>query len=60
MEVIVTDHHQPGDELPDCPILHPALDGYPFADLCGTAVAWKLRLRCGGVGAGSRTLGGAR
>lgn len=42
MEVVVTDHHQPGAELPDCPILHPALDGYPFADLCGTAVAWKL------------------
>jgi single-stranded-DNA-specific exonuclease len=42
IEVIVTDHHQPGPELPDCPILHPALDGYPFADLCGTAVAWKL------------------
>ena len=30
IEVVVTDHHQPGDELPDCPILHPALDGYPF------------------------------
>lgn len=42
MEVIVTDHHQGGEELPDCPILHPALDGYPFADLCGTGVAWKL------------------
>ncbi len=42
LEVIVTDHHQPGKELPDCPILHPSLDGYPFPDLCGTAVAWKL------------------
>ncbi len=42
MEVVVTDHHQPGEELPDCPILHPALDGYPFEQLCGTAVAWKL------------------
>lgn len=42
MDVVVTDHHQPGGELPDCPILHPALDGYPFEDLCGTAVAWKL------------------
>ncbi len=43
MEVIVTDHHQPGVELPACPILHPGLDEtYPFADLCGTAVAWKL------------------
>jgi len=42
MEVVVTDHHQPGGELPDCPTLHPALDGYPFEQLCGTAVAWKL------------------
>ena len=42
MEVIVTDHHQPGPELPECPILHPAVDGYPFEELCGTAVAWKL------------------
>jgi single-stranded-DNA-specific exonuclease len=42
MDVVVTDHHQGGAELPDCPILHPAVDGYPFEDLCGTAVAWKL------------------
>jgi single-stranded-DNA-specific exonuclease len=43
MGVVVTDHHQAGDELPECPILHPGLDaGYPFDELCGTAVAWKL------------------
>lgn len=42
MEVVVSDHHQPGAELPDCPILHPQLSGYPFTSLCGTAVAWKL------------------
>ena len=42
MAVVVTAHHQPGAELPACPILHPSLDGYPFADLCGTAVASKL------------------
>ncbi len=42
IETIVTDHHQAGPELPDCPILHPQLSGYPFASLCGTAVAWKL------------------
>ena len=42
MEVIVTDHHQPGDELPDCLILHPAVSEYPCPDLCGTGVAWKL------------------
>jgi single-stranded-DNA-specific exonuclease len=43
MDVMVTDHHQAGGELPDCRILHPGLDKtYPFAELCGTAVAWKL------------------
>jgi single-stranded-DNA-specific exonuclease len=42
MDVIVTDHHQPSDHLPDCPILHPEVSGYPFPSLCGTAVAWKL------------------
>jgi len=42
MDVVVTDHHQPGGALPDCLILHPAVDGYPFAELCGTGVAWKL------------------
>ena len=42
MDVVVTDHHQPGPELPDCLLLHPAVDGYPFEGLCGTAVAWKL------------------
>jgi single-stranded-DNA-specific exonuclease len=42
IDAIVTDHHQRADVLPDCPILHPEIDGYPFADLCGTGVAWKL------------------
>jgi single-stranded-DNA-specific exonuclease len=42
MEVIVTDHHQRAEGLPDCTILHPEVSGYPFVSLCGTAVAWKL------------------
>jgi single-stranded-DNA-specific exonuclease len=42
IEVVVTDHHQQKAELPDCPILHPEVSGYPFKSLCGTAVAWKL------------------
>jgi single-stranded-DNA-specific exonuclease len=42
VEVVVTDHHQRKAELPDCPILHPEVSGYPFKSLCGTAVAWKL------------------
>jgi single-stranded-DNA-specific exonuclease len=57
VEVIVTDHHQSGEALPDCPILHPELDGYPFESLCGTAVAWKLvcALReASGVGSSGR------
>jgi single-stranded-DNA-specific exonuclease len=42
VDVVVTDHHRPGDALPDCPIVHPALGGYPFEHLCGAAVALKL------------------
>ena len=63
MRVVVTDHHQAGDELPDCPILHPGLDrGYPFGELCGTAVAWKLAsgLRgAAGTGSPKRAAGAA-
>ena len=47
IETIVTDHHQAGEELPDCPILHPELSDYPFVSLCGTAVAWKLATALG-------------
>jgi single-stranded-DNA-specific exonuclease len=42
VDVVVTDHHRPGPELPDCPVVHPALGGYPFEHLCGAAVALKL------------------
>jgi single-stranded-DNA-specific exonuclease len=52
VEVIVTDHHQPKAELPDCPILHPQVSGYPFESLCGTAVAWKLACALAGTGGG--------
>jgi single-stranded-DNA-specific exonuclease len=44
MEVVVTDHHTPRADgiLPQAPIVHPRLCGYPCADLCATAVAYKL------------------
>jgi single-stranded-DNA-specific exonuclease len=44
LEVVVTDHHSVrGDgELPDCPIVHPVVGGYPAREMCGTAVAHKL------------------
>lgn len=46
MDVIVTDHHLPGDSLPDAyAVVNPnarADEPYPFKGLCGAAVAWKL------------------
>jgi single-stranded-DNA-specific exonuclease len=44
LSVVVTDHHQPRADgrLPDAPIVHPALCGYPCPELCATAVAYKL------------------
>jgi single-stranded-DNA-specific exonuclease len=44
MEVVVTDHHSARADgvLPDAPIVHPLLCGYPCPDLCATAVAYKL------------------
>src|SRR5215208_7868578 len=42
VDVVVTDHHKPGERLPVCPVVHPALGAYPFPSLCGTAVAFKL------------------
>ncbi len=42
LDVIVTDHHQLGPVLPDCPVVHPSVGAYPDADLCGVGVALKL------------------
>nr|MDQ3572031.1 single-stranded-DNA-specific exonuclease RecJ [Actinomycetota bacterium] len=56
MAVIVTDHHQPGDELPDCPIVHPLVSGYPCRDLCAAGVAHKLVAALVGVERAERDL----
>ncbi len=41
--VIVTDHHELPEELPDCIVINPKLkDGYPYDNLCGAGVAFKL------------------
>jgi single-stranded-DNA-specific exonuclease len=42
LDVIVSDHHRPADELPDCPLVATRPSAYPFPDLCGTGVAYKL------------------
>jgi len=55
MDVIITDHHTPGDELPEAnAIVHPTAGGaaYPNPDIAGAGVALKLawqvaRVLCG-------------
>ena len=42
LEVVVTDHHRPGETLPDCPVVAPRPSDYPFPELCGTGVVYKL------------------
>jgi single-stranded-DNA-specific exonuclease len=50
IDVVVTDHHAPraDGQLPDCPVIHPSVCGYPCPELCGTAVAFKLAQALGG------------
>ena len=41
--VIVTDHHELPDVLPDCITVNPKFaDDYPYDNLCGAGVAFKL------------------
>ncbi len=42
VDVIITDHHRPGAVLPDCPIVATRPSDYPFPELAGTGVAYKL------------------
>ena len=55
LDLIITDHHnlpegasEGGGSLPDChALVHPRLPGsaYPFGELCGAGVAYKLAWR---------------
>ena len=44
IDVIVTDHHEPPEILPDCICINPKIKGqnYGFDGLCGGGVAYKL------------------
>ena len=47
INVIVTDHHKPEDEIPNCiAVINPNRKdcNYPFKGLCGAGVAFKLTL----------------
>jgi single-stranded-DNA-specific exonuclease len=60
IDLIVTDHHQPGAALPDvCAIVHPGLagGGYPFPGLCGAGVALKLAWAVCQRAAGAKRVG---
>lgn len=42
-EVIVTDHHELPEVIPDCICINPKFsDGYPYDNLCGAGVAFKV------------------
>lgn len=43
VRVIVTDHHELPDVLPDCVVINPKIsDEYPYDNLCGAGVAFKV------------------
>ena len=50
LEVVVTDHHRPGETLPDCPVVATRPSDYPFPELCGTGVVFKLLQALGAEG----------
>ncbi|MEM7623962.1 MAG: single-stranded-DNA-specific exonuclease RecJ, partial [Planctomycetota bacterium] len=60
VDLIITDHHNPPASAKDLPeataIVHPSLPGtdqqYPFAELCGAGVAYKLAWRMASIASG--------
>jgi len=43
IDVIITDHHEMNGALPDAvAVINPKRGDYPFSDLCGAGVAYKL------------------
>jgi single-stranded-DNA-specific exonuclease len=48
LDVIICDHHRPGEQLPDAILCSTRPSDYPFPELCATAVAGKLLVALGG------------
>lgn len=64
IDLIVTDHHCPSSPdapLPEAIVVHPAIAGseYPFPELCGAGVAFKLAWRIATTWSGSERVGEA-
>ncbi|MBQ3574933.1 MAG: single-stranded-DNA-specific exonuclease RecJ, partial [Clostridia bacterium] len=56
LDCVVTDHHRPGDVLPECPVVNPLLNDYPFPWLCGAGVAFKMVHALGGMEAAMKRI----
>ena len=56
VDVIVTDHHEPTKDLPDCITIDPKIKGqsYGFEGLCGAGVAFKTVQALGGLDAAKK------
>ncbi len=64
LELFITDHHNPPAseaELPEAPVVHPRhpASAYPFGELCGAGVAFKVAWRVATLSAGSERVPGA-
>ncbi len=50
VDILVTDHHERGEVLPNCLIINPKVsETYPFKALCGAGVAFKLVQALAGI-----------
>ena len=64
IDLIITDHHQPPRDHPNGPtdafaVVHPGIESsdYPWAELCGAGVAFKLAWHLATMWAGSENIG---
>lgn len=57
VDIIITDHHERVEKLPDCLIINPKISStYPFKALCGAGVALKLVQALAGLNVATKYL----